>query len=62
MHDRFFTVRQLGSGTAEALFQCLSKAMGVTDNEKRMIGLGCDGCSAHIGKRGLRGLLQQSLP
>ena len=35
---------------------------GVTDWEKRMIGLGCDERSANMGERGLRGLLQQSLP
>ena len=65
MRDRFFTVRQLGSGTAQGLFQCLTKAMeymGVIDWEKRMIGLGCEGCHANMGERGLRGLLQQSLP
>ena len=27
-----------------------------------MIGLGCDGCSANMGDKGLRGLLKQSLP
>ena len=36
--------------------------MGITDWEKRMIGLGCDGCNANMGERGLRGLLQQSIP
>ena len=65
VRDRFFTVRQLNSGTGQGLLQCLRKAMeymGVTDWEKRMIGLGCDGCSANMGERGLRGLLQRSLP
>ena len=58
-------MRQLGSGTAQGLFQCLSRAMeyiGVTDWEERMIGLGCDGCSTNMGERCLRALLQQSLP
>ena len=45
--------------------ECLERAlqyMGITDWEQKMIGLGCDGCSANMGRRGLRGLLQQRLP
>ena len=63
--DRFFTVRQLGSGTASGLMECLEGAllyMGITDWEQKMIGLGCDGCSANMGERGLQGLLQLRLP
>ena len=61
VRDRFFTVRQLNSGTGQGLLQCVRKAMEYTDWEKRMIGLGCDGCSANMGERGLQGLLQRSL-
>ena len=36
--------------------------MGIADWEQKRIGLGCDGCNANMGERGLRGLLQQRLP
>ena len=36
--------------------------MGITNWQTKMIGLGCDGCSANMGDRGLKGLLKQSLP
>ena len=65
VRDRFFTVRHLGSGTASGLLECLRRAlqyMNITDWQQKIIGLGCDGCSANMGERGLRGLLQQSLP
>ena len=68
VRDRFFffTVRQLGRGTASGLMECLERAllyMAITDwEQKKMIGLGCDGCSANMGERGLRGLLQLRLP
>ena len=59
VQDRYFTVRELGSGTASGLMECLERAlqyMGITDWEQKMIGLGCDGCSANMGRRGFRGL------
>ena len=59
--DKYFTDRELCSGTAQDLFDCL-KYMGVEKWETKMIGLGCDGCSANMGDKGLRGLLKQSLP
>ena len=65
VQDRYFTVRELGSGTASGLMECLERAlqyMGITDWEQKMIGLGCDGCSANMGRRGLLGLLQQRFP
>ena len=65
VRDRYFTVRELGSGTAPGLLECLERAllyMGITDWEQKLIGLGCDGYSANMGERGLRGLLQQRLP
>ena len=65
VRDRYFAVRELGSGTAPGLLECLERAllyMGITDWEQKLIGLGCDGCSANMGERGLRGLLQQRLP
>ena len=63
--DRYFAVRELSSGTAQGLFECLQDAiqyMGITNWQTKMIGLGCDGCSANMGDRGLKGLLKQSLP
>lgn len=65
VRDRYFTVRELGSGTATGLMDCLERAfqyMGITNWDRKLIGLGCDGCSANMGARGLRGLLQQRLP
>ena len=65
VRDKFFTVRQLSSGTAHGLFDSFKDAikyMGVTNWETKMIGFVCDGCSANMGGRGLRGLLTQSLP
>ena len=64
VRDQYFTIRELGSGTASGLMECIDRAlqyMGITDWEQKMIGLGCDGCSANMGKRGLQGLLQQRL-
>ena len=64
VRDRYFTVRELGSGTASGLMECLERAlqyMGITDWEQKIIGLECGGCSANVGERGLRGLLQQKL-
>ena len=54
VRDRYFIVRELGSGTAPGLLECLERAlqyMGITDWEQNM-----------IGPRGLRGLLKQRLP
>ena len=65
VRDRYFTVRELSSGTATGLMECLERAfqhMNITDWDQKLIGLGCDGCSANMGARGLRGLLQQRLP
>lgn len=66
VRDRFFTVRQLSSATAQGLFDCLRKPMqyvGVSDWETRMIGFGCDGTNTNMGVRGgLRGLLQEAVP
>ena len=67
VHDKYFTVRQLSSGSAQGLFDCLKDAIKymyictwvlITGKP----GLGCDGCSANMGDKGLRGLLKQSLP
>ena len=66
VRDRFFSRSgTFGSGSASGLLECLRRAlqyMNITDWQQKMIGLGCDGCSANMGERGLRGLLQQSLP
>ena len=46
---------KLSSGTAQGIFHCLTRAlngMGMTGLVKRMIGLGCDGCSANTGGEG----------
>lgn len=58
VRDRYFTVRELSSGTATGLMECLERAfqhMDITDWDQKLIGLGCDGCSANMGARGLRG-------
>ena len=65
VRDRFFCVRQLSSGTAKGLFECLKGAltsMGVMGWQKKLIGFGCNGCNANMGKMGgLKELLQQDL-
>ena len=53
--DRYLTVRELGSGTASGLLECHERALqylGIADWEQKMIGLGCDGCSANNGGEG----------
>ena len=65
VRDRYLTVGELGSGTAAGVMDCLERAFeytGISDWDRKLIGPGCDGCSANMGARGLRGLLQQLLP
>ena len=61
----YFTIRELSSGTASGLMECLERAfqhMNIIDWDQKLIGLGCHWCSANMGARGLRGLLQQQHP
>ena len=65
MYDSFFTVRQLSSGTAQGLFDCLKRAveyMGTADWETKLIGFGCDGANTNMGDRGLKGFLKEVVP
>ena len=58
VHARYtyFTVWELGSGTPTGLMDCLERAFNW---DRKLIGVGCDGCSASMTARGLCDLLQQ---
>ena len=63
--NSLFTVRQLSSGTAQGLFDCLKRAveyMGAADWETKLVSFGCDGTNANIGDRGLKGFLKEAVP
>ena len=63
--NNFFCVQHLKSGTGKGLFESVCNAaqyMNITDWKKKLIGFGCDGASANMAERGLRGLLRSELP
>ena len=65
IHDSFFTVKHLSSGTGWSLFNCVQKAveyMGADDWEAKLIGFVCDGTNANMADGGLNGFLKDAVP
>ena len=67
IRTKFLSVRRPKSGSAEALFECLEKAVGHvgithSDWKDKLIGFGCDGASVNMAAGGLRGYLQHCVP
>ena len=65
IHDLFFTVRHLSSGTGQGLFDCVKKAVGyigAADWETKLIGFGCNGTNANMADGGLKGILKEAVP
>lgn len=66
VRNRFFCVRQCRNATGKGLFETLVRAMeyvGVKDWTLKLIGLGCDGCSANMGgNSGLKAHLKEAVP
>ncbi len=59
IHNRYFCVRQPKSVDAVGLFECFKKALaylGMSEENSKLIGFGCDGANVNMGNRGVRGL------
>ena len=58
-------VRQPKSVDAVGLFECFKKALaylGMSEENSKLIGFGCDGANVNMGNRGVRGLIQSDRP